>query len=189
MDFPGNCLYNHSQKKMWLDIPKNASKSISYHLLNMGWKNGNYIDDEIYDYQTFIIVRDVLDRWKGSTIEICYHHVQYNLFDFTDFGKWFKENNWKEFDKNIDLHHQKLSFFNEGLSNIKYIAMDRNFEYNVKNNMNIQDDIIQRNSTIENEHKLKIKPYVDELLSDETFRNKIYDFYEDDQRIFNLTKE
>ena len=183
MNFPGNCFYNHKEQKMWLDIPKNASKSISHHLLRMGWKNGNYIKDNKYHYEAVIVVRDVIDRWKGSTIEICYHHAQYNKFDFSNFDQWFGSRNWKNFERRGDIHHQPLSYFCRDLINPHYIAMDSNFLETVKNVLGIEN-LKTINSTLDNEHKIKIEPYVDELLSDSQFIDKLYNYYKDDQDIF-----
>lgn len=188
MNFPGNCFYNHVEKRMWVEIPKNASKSISHHLLyNMGWKNGNYIKDNIYDYEPIVIVRNSIDRWKGSTIEICYHHMQYNKFDFTGFEQWFQNKNFKNFEKRGDLHHQPISYFCKNLSNMKYIAMDENFKENVKSTFGIEN-LKTINSTAENEHKRKIEPYVDEILKDENFITKLKQFYKEDIELFETVK-
>jgi hypothetical protein len=183
MNFPGNCFYKHDEKKMWIEIPKNASKSISHHLLRMKWKNGNYIEDKTYDYEAIIVVRDVIDRWKGSTLEICYHHAFHNKFDLSKFEPWFFSRDWKNFVKRGDIHHQPLSYFCKNLTNPHYIAMDSNFDENVKNSLGITN-LKTINSTKENTEKLKLKPYVDELLTDQSFLEKLYDYYKEDQELF-----
>jgi hypothetical protein len=183
MNFPGNCLYNHKEEKMWLDIPKNASKSISHHLLKMGWKNGNYIEDKKHHYEAVIVVRDVISRWKGSTIEVCYHHIHHAKYDFLNFETWFTNKNWKSFDRIGDLHHQPLSYFCRDLIKPRYIAMDSRFSRNVKDILAIED-LRTINSTIENEHKVKIETYVNELLLDDVFINKLLQYYAEDQTIF-----
>lgn len=183
MNFPGNCFYDHDNNKMWIDVPKNGSKSISHHLLRMGWKNGNYIDDQIYDYEAIVVVRDVVGRWKGSTIEICYHHVQYNNFDFANFSHWFDLKNFKGFEQRNDLHHRPTSFFTSKLTNITYIAMDSRFEESVEKHLGIAD-LKTINSTADNQHKIAIEPYVDQLLLDEQFKSKLLDIYNDDQKIY-----
>jgi len=183
MNFPGNCYLNHTERKMWLDIPKNASKSVSHDLMRMGWKNGNYIRDSIYDYEAIIVVRDVVERWKGSTIEVCYHHLQYNNFKFDNFAAWFERKNWKNFKSIGDLHHQPLSYFCRDLTNPTYIAMDKNFKLNISKALGI-NDVKKYNSTIENEHKLKVEPYVNELLSDPAFIEVLLEYYKEDQVLF-----
>jgi hypothetical protein len=183
MNFPGNCFYNHIGRKMWLDIPKNASKSISHDLMKMGWENGNYIKDSIYDYEAIIIVRDVVGRWKGSTIEVCYHHLMHNNFKFDNFTTWFEKKDWKNFKSIGDHHHQPLSYFCRDLINPKYIAMDKNFKLNIYNVLGISE-LKTINSTIENEHKLKVEPYVNELLSDPAFVEILLEHYKEDQALF-----
>ena len=183
MNFPGNCFYNHKEQKMWLDIPKNASKSVSHNLLKMGWKNGNYIKDKNHHYEAVIVVRDVVSRWKGSTIEICYHHIHHSKYYFSNFEHWFNSRNWENFEKRGDLHHQPLSYFCRDLHNPHYIAMDNNFSKTINDVLGI-NDLRTINSTVENEHKLRIEPYVDELLVNTDFMKKLLDYYAEDQAIF-----
>ena len=189
MNFPGNCFYNHEEKRLWIDIPKNASKSVSHHLrYNLKWKNGNYIHDQIFDYESIIVVRDPIDRWKGSTIEVCFHHLFHNKYDFTNFEIWLQRRNWKNFDRIGDLHHQPLSYFcSNKLTNKKYIAMNENFAKTVESVFGIKD-LVTLNTTADNEYKKQIEPYIDEILSDESFLNKLKGFYKEDIELFDSLK-
>lgn len=187
-DYNGNCLYNHPQRKMWVDVPKCASKSISKSLMNIQWLSGNYVEDNIYDYNSVVVVRDVLDRWKGSTLEICYHHIQYNYYDLSNFESWFYDKDWKNFVVLNDIHHYEISFFTKGLQNIDYVAMDDKFEERLKQKLGITS-LSSVNRTKDNEYKVKVKQYVDDLLSDDAFVNKIYEYYKTDQDTFEKAKK
>lgn len=187
MNFPGNCFFNHNKKKVWIDIPKNASKSIGYHLRNsQDWKNGNYIEENIYNYKAYAVVRDPIKRWKGSTIEIAYHYVHYTKYDYSLLERWFAAKNWKNFEKINDLHHKKLDYFTNGLQDITWISLDNtDFEQNIKYHLGIEEDLVKLNSTEENEAKKYIEPYVNEILSDSEFVIKLKNFYATDYEILN----
>lgn len=187
MNFPGNCFFNHAEKKVWIDIPKNASKSVGYHLRRSpNWKNGNYIEEKIYDYTAYAVVRDPIKRWKGSTIEVAYHYIHYIKYDYSRLEKWFEAKNWKNFDRINDLHHKKLDYFTKGLQNINWISLDSSdFEQTIKQHLDIEEDLVRLNSTEENEAKKHIEPYVDKILSDHVFINKLKSFYATDYEILN----
>lgn len=185
MNFPGNCYFNHSKKRVWIDIPKNASKTIGHHLRrSKDWKNGNYIEEGIYSYNAYAVIRDPIKRWRGSTIEIAFHHLQYNNFNYDLLPEWFMHKDWKNFEKRHDLHHLTVDYFTKGLENITWIPLNRNFEELVKTYLEIEEPLEWMNSTEENEHKKRIEPYVDELLDDSAFISKLKDYYRRDFEIF-----
>lgn len=189
MSFPGNCFYEHSQKRLWIDIPKNASKSISQHLrFKLKWKHGNYVKDNIFDYESIIVVRDPIQRWKGSTIEVCFHHLFHNKYSFENFETWLERKNWKNFDRIGDLHHKPISWFCDNrLSNKKYIAMDKNFNQTVESIFGIKD-LVTLNTTADNKYKKQVEPYIDEILSDESFLNKLKEYYKEDIELFETIR-
>lgn len=172
---------------MWVDIPKNASKSVSHYLMKVckdPWIPGNFIQDSIYDYHAICVVRDVLDRWRGSTLEVCHYPINHGKLTYSEFGDWFDKQNWKNFDTKGDLHHKPISFFTDGLSRIQYVALDRHFESSIQNAFNTTESLPKINATKNNEIKKMIEPYVDFLLEDIEFVNKIYKYYAEDQLIF-----
>jgi len=184
MNFPGNCYFNHRERKMWIDIPKNASKTIGHHLrASNDWVNGNYIQEGIYDYRAYAVIRDPIKRWRGSTIEIAFHHLQYNDFDYSVLGDWFKEKDWKNFEKKHDLHHLNTSYFVQGIGDLTWIPLNKNFETLVQSYLGISEPLVNFNTTDDNLHKRYIEPYVDEILSDPSFVQKLKTYYEDDYAI------
>ena len=186
MNFPGNCFVNHDNKKMWIDIPKNASKSIGWHLRRSpDWKNANYIQDKIYDYKTYAIVKDPIQRWRGSTIELAFHFLFHNKYDYSLLGEWFKVRDWKNFESKGDIHHFNIEYYTQGLNDIVWIPIDDKFEETVCNYLEINEPLVKLNSTEENEHKKHIEPHLDKILSDLEFINKLKNFYARDYEILN----
>ena len=186
----GKCFYNQTEKKLWVEIPKNASKTVSHHLIRSSlWKNGNYIHDNLFDYKCYAIIRDPIQRWKGSTIELASHHMLHNKNNYDLLPQWFKTRNLKNFTFINDIHHRKMEYFTEGLQNVTWIAMDENFEQSIKYHLGIKEDLVKLNSTLENEVKTHIVPYVEEILSDSDFVNKLKQFYKEDIDLFESIKQ
>lgn len=186
MNFPGNCYFNHEKRKTWIDIPKNASKTISHHLLrSKNWKPGSFVKEKIYDYNSYAIIRDPIDRWRGSTIEVAYHYFHIKNYDIIELEKWLEHKNWKNFDSIGDLHHQRMSYFVGGLTNITWISLDNNFEEKIKLHLGIDPPLVKINATEENEYKKIIAPYIDDMLSDNNFIDKLLLYYESDYNILS----
>jgi hypothetical protein len=185
--FQGNCYVHNNSKKLWIEIPKNASKTISYHLYKSpNWRNGNYIKEGLYDYSHYAIIRDPIKRWERSTLEICMHYLHYTKYDYISFDRWFKAKDWKNFDKMGNIHYFKMDFYTHGLDNVKWISLDdANFEENVRSIFEIEEKLMKINSTEENEFKKSIENYINEILSDSEFIQKLKDYYADDYAILD----
>lgn len=97
MDYHGRCLVDERYKRIWVNIPKNASNSISKVLLNHGWKAGNFNErQELQWYKPFVVLRDPLKRWQGSMAEITRHKIEAGadkkeLDDFYEGKTYFDE--------------------------------------------------------------------------------------------------
>ena len=192
MSFPGNCYYNHDKKIMWLDIPKNASKSVSRHLwISKEWKSGNYIEDGIYDYKAYGVIREPISRWFASTVEIAYHHLQSRLFNYSVIEPWFKAHEYYvEFDRKRNLHHQRMDYFvSDKIKDMNWIAMDERFEDRICNALGIEKPLFRLNIAEENEHKLELRKHIEHLKNDETFMTKLKEYYKPDTEIFEKAKE
>ena len=190
MSFQGKCFVNHDSKKIWIEIPKNASKTVSHHLFRSRlWKNGNYIHDDLFDYKSYAVIRDPIQRWKGSTIELASHHMLHNKNNYGLLPQWFENRNLKNFSFVNDIHHRKMEYFVDGLKNVTWVAMDKNFEQSIKYNLDIKEDLVKLNCTKENEVKKRIVPYVEKILSDEDFVAKLKQYYKEDIDLFESIKQ
>ena len=132
----GKCLVGNVDQQYWINIPKNASNSISYHLLTQKkWKDGNWlIDTDIKNFQGVVVLKDPLDRWRGSTLELCYHFIERNDWKIDNFDFWFYKKNFFEFDRSLDLHHVRQVDFLQALDcdKLKFVYIDTNFEQNIR---------------------------------------------------------
>lgn len=180
----GKCLADESAKHAWVNIPKNASNTISHHLLfGLKWKDNNWIKNNLEDFIFYAIIRDPIKRFIGSTIELCYHHLQHNKYNFDNFDKWFKDRDFVNFDKNVDLHFvRQIDFLHKlDFKKIKFIPLDKNFNQYLKNEFNIPH-VKNINVTNENQIKIKIKPFAESLIT-ESFRKKLIEFYAEDYEL------
>lgn len=109
--FIGRCLVSPDRKRFWVNIPKNASNTISNVLLNSGWKGDNYIEslDLALLSTPIVFLRNPFDRWYGSVAELCLHKYQSPDVnkDLNIFLEWFENSAIDMFIKNpfiYDIH-------------------------------------------------------------------------------------
>lgn len=187
-NYVGRCLVDHDKKMFWINIPKNASNSVSYHLIRqMKWKDDHFINNPaIRKYRGLGVVREPLKRWHSCTLELCFHFFQYHRddHDLIKFKDWFAHKNFENFDKNLDIHHIPQSAHLEAdFANLTLIAMeDPYFETKVANFFNISGDLVKRNVTVTNDQKLVALQYVDRLMTDAMIQ-KLKNFYANDIKI------
>lgn len=184
----GKCLVNDKLETIWIEIPKCASKSISHSLLANAWKDNNWLDNTILKkYNAVAIFRDPVKRWIGSTIELCFHHLEHNRYDFENFREWFDNQDFYNFDKNLDLHHlpQHVFLLDFPLDNIEIVNLgSRNFASKLHKSLKIQK-LSNKNQTKTNIFKTEIEPFVIELLEKTDIEDKILDFYQRDIEFLN----
>jgi len=82
-----------------------------------------------------------------------------------------------------------MEYFVDGLKNVTWVAMDKNFEQSIKYNLDIKEDLVKLNCTKENEVKKRIVPYVEKILSDEDFVAKLKQYYKEDIDLFESIKQ
>jgi len=65
----GDCMVNHHRKLFLVNIPKCASSWVKEYLALLGdtpentWVGGNFLIDDLDDYQPLVILRDPVSRW------------------------------------------------------------------------------------------------------------------------------
>lgn len=185
----GKCLVSDQECKFWVNIPKNASNSVSYHLLRQKrWYDDNWFNNpKILKYKGIVVLRDPLSRWKGSTLELCYHHIERNQWKTDNFEEWFEKRNFFNFDKNLDLHHVRQVDFLRGLDldQLTFVYVDDYFEKEICRVLDIASPLKQINIASQNKYKMLIEPYVTQMLENTELLEKIKNFYEDDYSLLS----
>jgi len=172
----GLCMVNYKKQLLWVDIPKNASKSISKPLINnKDWEVADFTKINVLrNYTAVAAIRDPLTRWIGCTLELCAHRILHHK-SFEGFEEWFMHRNFVDFEINLDLHHRPQCDFLAGLLNLKLYLMDcHNFSKNICAALNILGPLPHINATKESDIKNYAKPYVDSILT-EALKDKIKD--------------
>lgn len=185
-DHIGKGLCSPEKTHFWLNIPKCASNTVSYYLIKNQWKK-SHVTENKYE-KIYVCLRDPIERWKASTIELCYHHLIMHKNGFDDFEQWFKKRNFSNFDKNVDLHHVRqvdFLYFCD-LPKCEFVYMDEHFDKKIKSIFDIQEVMVKKNTTKENDLKIKAEPYVASLMTD-SFIKKLKDFYHLDYELINKT--
>lgn len=186
----GKCLTD-AQSHVWVNIPKNGSNTVSGHLLEMDWKDDNWlVNPQLLDYKITAVMRDPLKRWKGSAIELSYHFLEHNYWSFEGFEEWFVNRDFYNFNVDVDLHFLKQTDFLTGLpvEKVSFIPMDANFNERIKTEFSITRKIFEQNITKENELKVKLTPYVNQLMENKDLIDKIIKFYEPDYKLIEQLK-
>lgn len=186
----GRCLVNYDIKHLWVNIPKNGSNTVSGHLLKLNWKDDNWFDNKnLLDFKKTVVLRDPINRWKGSVIELCYHHLEHNHWSFDNFDSWFVSKDFQNFDKWLDIHFlPQSSFLYNLVNNISFVPMDANFNNCIREEFVITGPIQEKNITKNNSYKLKIIPCVESLMSNSDLLEKIKTFYQEDYKLIDNLK-
>lgn len=186
----GKCLASDLERKYWINIPKNASNSISFHLLRQKqWRDSNWLTDtKIIDYHGVVVLRDPISRWQGSTLELCYHYLERSHWSTENFNEWFKKRNFFEFDRNLDLHHvRQIDFLHSlELDTLKFVYMNCEFETSICKSLDISPPLKKINISSENAYKKLVKSHVEELLENHELVEKIREFYQDDYDLIKM---
>lgn len=190
----GKCYVNHEKKKFWIDIPKCASKTISFHLFNeQGYVDGNFLQDKkIQEYECSAVIRDPVERWYAGALEICYHYKIRWPDDEAMFNHRFDYFNFRNFEERENEHlNPQSSFFDElNLDNVHFILLDENFERNVKSYYDIKGDLHHANKTVESQIKKKIsQDYIWEIYTDDSFQDKLREYYKKDYELIDYIME
>jgi len=104
----GRGLINSEKDKFWLDIPKNASQTTIHGLTNRHPNDGKWVpinseNFKVNSIQKYLIVRDPIQRWVGSSVELAWHHHKTKSE-----GNFFARKNlkeWYDMHARPDLHH------------------------------------------------------------------------------------
>lgn len=190
----GKGLINPEKSKFWLDIPKNASQTTIHGLTNRHindgkWQPINSEDFKVNAIQKYLIVRDPIQRWVGSSVELAWHHYKHELND--DFFTRKNLREWYDMHSKPDLHHlpqwvwaRHLDLYND----TTFIIMDdKDIKLKLKKVFPDYDFDINVNYSQDNEYKKKIKYRImDEFITDPIFVDKLQDYYAEDYDLLEL---
>jgi len=147
----GMCYVDPNNKRIWVNIHKNASTSMKALCQKLGWQldwfNKNI---KLKDYEALVITRDPIERWISGFCQY-YHGKDINKLDSSIFDTI-------TFD-----HHTGYQWdYVKELSNIIKIPMDDNFDNNVKTHFG--QIPIKDNTASESNKKQIIKKRLLEIL-------------------------
>lgn len=190
----GSGLIHPDKTRFWLDIPKNASQTTIHGLTNRHkndgkWQPINSSDFNVNKTHKYVIVRDPIQRWVGSSVELAWHfHKNGSKGDF------FAEKNlreWYDMHAKPDLHHlpqwvwaRYLDLYN----GTTFIIMDdKDIKLKLKEVFPDYNFDINVNYSEDNEFKMKIKYRImDEFMTDPIFVDKLKDYYAEDYDLLEL---
>lgn len=189
----GKCYVNDSLSKFWIDVPKNASKTISQNLWNQGWRDGDFTKEEniANSYEPSVVLRDPIARWLSGSLEISFHMYHYYDYDIAKFIERFEFFDFRNFEKRNNIHLLKYADLigNLDRSKIHYFFLDDlNFDSKVKAYFNITTDLKYINKTETNERKNEILPYIAEIYNEPGFVDKLLEYYSDDYVLIDYAK-
>lgn len=181
----GRGLSSLDGKQFWVNIPKNASNSMSAYLQDKNWQDANYhINKEIRrTAMNHVILRDPVERWRKCITEICYidrpgkyikKWFQDRRKDFISVGVFYDLHLVRQADHIIDLDWRRTKFYN----------CDSTLAANILNEFNNEGIFPEENVTDNIKIKKSILNWVDELLTD-SLKEKIQDFYRLDYELIN----
>ena len=190
----GRGLINSEKDKFWLDIPKNASQTTIHGLTNRHPNDGKWVpinseNFKVNSIQKYLIVRDPIQRWVGSSVELAWHHHKTKSE-----GNFFARKNlkeWYDMHARPDLHHLPQWVWARHLDlhdNTTFIIMD-NKKIKLKLNKTFSDYNfdVNVNYSEDNEFKKKIKYRImDEFMTDHVFVDKLKDYYAEDYDLLEL---
>lgn len=172
--YTGRVWTSDSKQLCWLDIPKNASKTLSNFFQNSEWRASNLTTEpELALYKSIVILRDPIDRWRKSVLELVYHQWQY----FKNIEQWFEDRRFLNFG---DIHLQRQTQYLHGMDSnyCVFIKLDQELENKLATVLGQEVKLKHINATEENQVKLKYKDRVEELC--EQYHEQLHSFYAED---------
>jgi hypothetical protein len=147
----GMCYVDPNNKRIWVNIHKNASTSMKALCQKLGWQLDWFNKNtKLNDYEALVITRDPIERWISGFCQY-YHGKDINKLDSSIFDTI-------TFD-----HHTGYQWdYVKGLSKIIKIRLDDNFNINIKKHFGIEPII--DNTVAESKTKQNIKQRLLEIL-------------------------
>jgi hypothetical protein len=188
-NYHGKCFTDDKARKLFVEIPKCGSQTFTGPLFrNKGYKDNNWnTNPEILDYEYFAIIRNPLQRWIKSTVELMFHHYEHSK-SFDNVRNVSESlNYYYNFDDFLDLHHVPQYCFLEGLKE-ENLTLCKLEDKELKNKFNQFFDISfeypDRNVTSNIEEKSVILDMLNKVL-DIHYADKIYSFYKKDFELWD----
>ena len=173
----GKGLVSPKRTNFWVEIPKNASNSMSEFLhYNRNWKDCNRIQRKVIDAQYHVILRDPADRWKKCITEICNIYRQERVHSRFDY--WFKRQEFTNLYKYYDLHIVRQVDFLIGLNwhQTNFYYLDDNLSENILKAFDDTGPFPTLNVTRMNKSKMRILQMVEDLVTPD-FELQLKEFY------------
>jgi hypothetical protein len=180
MNFIGRCMANDAQRKLWIDIPKNASTSIKYNLTT-DWQEKNWMDDTaLQSYSAMAVFRDPKDRWVKSWIELCDHKIHIPNFDLT---QWLEQTDFTDPIHWDEIHLRPQSDYLVGLTTqINIVSMHQLDQSSVCKFLDVPF-VAHDNRTADVKFKAMILSYFTDLAT--SIDDIIKDYYSADYTIYD----
>ena len=201
--FHPKLIISGDKSSFYISIPKNASKTCGRIILDTraecNWEEKRVISDHelIQGSNGFAVIRDPIERWVGSSLELIKHRLEHYTYEETMNG-WFSIDRFKNIENWFDIHYypQINHFINCDIRNIDFIFLNKNFNNNLEkylnNNLGISRNITVselNSSKKENDIRFKIRPMIEEILEDSKFKEKLLDFYKQDYELIEILRK
>lgn len=183
----GKGLISKDKKQFWIEIPKNASNSMSEFLYyDRDWKEANYYKIK-HDINYHVILRDPMDRWKKCIVEICNIQKEEKLKGRFDY--WFVRQKFTNVYEYYDLHIVRQSDFliNTPWDRTSFYHMHDRLSETILKNFNDEGPFPALNITKLNKKKMRILDMVENLMNSEV-ENRLREFYALDYELISKVK-
>lgn len=164
------------RKDFWVNIPKNASNSMSQFLLNRGWQDANFILNGNVHQRTHkhIILRAPLERFKSAILETAMGGPRRNFYG------WFKQNITPYFESLpiTDVHFVRQADFiiNIPWDTATFYYCDKDLSKNILMAFDDAGPFPILNEGVTKKRKQEAKVWLEEMLTD-PIRERIMEFY------------
>lgn len=172
----GKGLVSPNRKEFWVNIPKNASNSMSEFLLDRGWLDTNYLLHTNIHERTrkHIILRAPLERFKSAILELAVGGPRRNFYGWFIKTMTYYLNHLPIHD--VHFVRQVDLIINIPWNTATFYYCDKDLAKNVLMQFDDPGPFPMLNEGASKKRKQEAKVWLEELLTD-PIRERIMDFY------------
>lgn len=183
----GSCYCSPDKSTMYVNIPKNASTWANANFRSLGWRESNFLAENL-DYSTAIVaLRDPVDRWCSGITEYLYlNHPTFTSYDYTQaifdliFGK-----------VNFDDHTECQVKFLNGLdyNRCVFFWVDDNYSFRLSSHLKNNNIKITKSYTSDQKlFKQTTKKIFKDQLTNSKYLNQIKKYFKEDYTLIESVK-
>ena len=175
----------------WIEIPKNASKSVSAFCLHSNkWREAKMTDPDIVNYHKMIVLRDPIDRWLKSSLELVFHAWEHaggqqtwNESNLSNLNEWFNRRNFVRALDDIHLWRQTRYLHGLNIDKCKFIHIKSGIADPMEKILGYPVRLRHENATHDNEIKEMFRERVKSFLDDPDNVDHLRDYYAPDYNL------